>query len=247
MDLAFHRVEPSEQVITVRIHHQQLDVAAQNRQGCAQVMHHSRHEPSESLEAAGLERQLLKGVPFTFVLMFTNCRLHHVEHNVVIERFFYVGESPVFDGLHRRLQLAVSREDNHLDVRPDALRLAQKVYAALFGHPQIGDHEANGLLLEQIERFCHIGRKMDGIVLLEKHPEGLAGAVFVVHDEDVRYCACRFTGVLEIFAKSEFSGFGENLDCHAFKLLNLLLRSAVVSNVCAICGKTHKLFVMNDL
>ena len=149
-------------------------------------MQHAGHHAANEVEPVGFHGKLFEAAAFEFPLPSQHGRLDLVKHDAVVERLFHVREGAELDGPHGRLELAVTGQNDDLDVGIEFFDLAQEVHAGLAGHANVGDHEIDGLLAKEVERRGHVLGHVDLVLLLQKHTQGLAGPVFVVHNENTR-------------------------------------------------------------
>ena len=77
----------------------------------------------------------------------------------------------------------VSRQHDHLDGRINFLELAQQFDPRHPRHANVQHRRVHGMLPDQFDGLAAIVGQQDGVVVLEDDPQGLAGTLLVVHNQ----------------------------------------------------------------
>ena len=150
----------------------------------AQVLHHravadqgvAAVDLGAQVAVLGLERPLAHGVADD-------------QHRLVErQRLLDEVEGAELDGAHRRLDVAVARDDDDLGVDPPLAQPLQGLEPVDARHPHVEQHDVVGVGDDALEARLPGFDGVDGVALVAQHAtEGGAHAGLVVDDEDRRH------------------------------------------------------------
>ena len=160
---------------------------------------HRRAAADDALEAVALVHLALQVAAFADEALFLRRLLDLRAEHVHVERLLQVRQRALLHRLDGGAHGAVPGEDEHLDLRPEALGLLDDLDAVVVAHHQVGEDQVQVALADALEAL--VAARGDAAMAadaLERLGDRLGDARLIVNDEHLQVQA----------RPGGFSGFG---------------------------------------